>query len=69
MIAETNAERQRKLRARRTEEARANRAAGLVRVCVWLHSDDAAALREAAAKLAKRRERSARRVSLDVNTL
>ena len=55
MIAKTTAERQRELRARRTKEARANRAAGLVRVCVWLHPDDAAALREHAAKLAKRR--------------
>ena len=58
MIAETNAERQRKLRARRTEEARANRAAGLVLLQVWLHPEDAPALREAAAKLAKRRERA-----------
>lgn len=58
MIAETNAERQRKLRARRTEEARANRAAGLVLVQMWTHADDAAALREHAAKLAKRRDRA-----------
>lgn len=57
MIAETNAERQRKLRARRTEEARANRAAGLTLLQVWAHPDDAAALREHAAKLAKRRNR------------
>lgn len=60
--AKTPAQRQAELKARRI-------AAGLVRVCVWLHPDDAAALREHAAKLAKRRERSARRVSLDVNSL
>ena len=44
--------------AQRVKEAEARkRAAGLVRVCVWLHPDDAASLREHAAKLIKRRER------------
>lgn len=62
VIAKTGAQRVKETEARK-------RAAGLVRVCVWLHPDDAAALREHAAKLAKRRERSARRVSLDVNSL
>lgn len=55
--AKTTAERQRELRARRTEEARANRAAGLVLLQMWMHPDDAASLREQAAKLIKRRER------------
>lgn len=42
--------------AQRVKEAEdRKRAAGLVRVCVWLHPDDAAALREHAAKLAKSR--------------
>ncbi len=50
MIAKTGAQRVKEAEARK-------RAAGLVRVCVWLHPDDAPALREAAAKLAKRRER------------
>ncbi len=50
MIAKTGAQRVKEAEARK-------RAAGLVRVCVWLHPDDAAALREAAAKLSKRRER------------
>ena len=62
MTAKTGAQRVKETEARK-------RAAGLVRVCVWLHPDDAAALREHAAKLAKRRERNARIVSLDVNTL
>ena len=57
MIAKTTAERQRELRARRTEEARQQRAAGRVLVSAWMHPEDAAALREHAAKLNKRRER------------
>ena len=60
MIAKTTAERQRELRARRTEEARTNRAAGLVLLQMWLHPDDAASLREQAAKLNKRRERQSK---------
>ena len=57
MIAKTTAERQRELRARRTGEARQQRAAGLVRFTQWIHPDDAAALREHAAKLARKREK------------
>lgn len=48
MTAKTGAQRVKETEARK-------RAAGLVRVCVWLHPDDAPKLREAAAKLAKRR--------------
>lgn len=50
MIAKTGAQRVKEAEARK-------RAAGLVRVCVWLHPDDAAALREHAAKLARKREK------------
>jgi len=55
LIAKTTAERQRELRARRTAEARANRAAGLVLVELWAHPDDATALRAHATKLAAKR--------------
>lgn len=49
--AKTSAERQRAMTARRT-------AAGLVSLKnVWVHPDDVAAMREHAAKLARRRER------------
>ena len=52
--AKTNAERQADLKARRL-------AAGLVSLRnVWVHPDDVAAMREHAAKLAKRRERAAK---------
>ena len=44
-------------RARRAKEARQQRAAGLVRFTQWIHPDDAAALREHAAKLARKREK------------
>ena len=40
-------------------EAR-KKAAGLVRVCVWAHPDDAAEIRKDAAKVANRRARQAR---------
>lgn len=53
--AKTNAERQADLKARRI-------AAGLVSLKnVWVHSDDVPAMREHAAKLARRRERVAKR--------
>jgi hypothetical protein len=53
--AKTNAERQADLKARRT-------AAGLVALRnVWVHPDDVAAMREHAAKLARRREKLAKR--------
>ena len=55
MIAKTNAERQREHRARLVAEAQQQRAAGLVRVCVWAHPEDATAIRAAAAKAAKQR--------------
>lgn len=63
MIAKTGAQRQADYKKRQAEQGRKE-----VRG-IYLHPDDAAALREHAAKLAKRRERSARRVSLDVNSL
>lgn len=51
----TNAERQADLKARRT-------AAGLVSLKnVWVHPDDVHEMREHAAKLARRRERLAKR--------
>ena len=54
--AKTNAERQADLKARRT-------AAGLLSLKnVWVHPDDVRAMREHAAKLARRRERLAKRV-------
>lgn len=48
--AKTTAERVQEVRARR-------KAAGLVRLELWLHPDDAAAVRDLAAKLTRRRER------------
>jgi hypothetical protein len=57
MIAKTTAERQRELRARRVAEARANRAAGLVRWECWIHPQDAPAMDALRDKLAKKRER------------
>lgn len=55
MTAKTNAERQADLKARR-------QAAGLVPVTnLWAHPDDVQAIREAAAKLARKREREARK--------
>lgn len=62
MTAKTAAERQAALKARR-------QAAGLVPVTnLWAHPDDVQPIREHAAKLAKRRERSSRIVQPDVNT-
>jgi hypothetical protein len=55
--AKTNAERQADLKARRT-------AAGLVSLKnVWVHPDDVPEMREHAAKLARRRERAAKRAA------
>ena len=55
MAAKTPAQRQAELKARRI-------AAGLVPVTnFWVHPDDVAAIREHSEKLAKRRERAARR--------
>ena len=48
MIAKTAAQRVKETEARK-------RAAGLVRVCVWAHPEDAPAIRAAAAKAAKQR--------------
>jgi len=50
MIAKTGAQRVKEAEARK-------RAAGLVRFTQWIHPDDAAALREHAAKLARKREK------------
>ena len=48
--------------AQRVKEAEdRKRAAGLVRVCLWIDPDDAALIREHAAKLARRRERAAKK--------
>lgn len=59
MIAKTNAERQADLKARRI-------AAGLVPVTnLWAHPDDVKAIREHAAKLARKRERAAKRHRLE----
>lgn len=55
--AKTNAERQADLKARRV-------AAGLVPVTnLWAHPEDVEAIREHAAKLARRRERAAKRAA------
>ena len=55
--AKTNAERQADLKARRT-------AAGLVSLKnVWVHPDDVPAMREHAAKLARRRKRAAKKAA------
>ena len=55
MTAKTPAQRQAELKARRIS-------AGLVPVStLWVHTDDVAVIREHAAKLAKMRERAARR--------
>ncbi len=52
MIAKTAAQRVKESDARK-------RAAGLVRVCVWAHPDDAEAIRKAAEKINARRTRAA----------
>jgi hypothetical protein len=44
-------------KTRQAELEARKRAAGLIRVCTWAHPDDAAAIRAAAARLAKRREK------------
>lgn len=55
MTAQTPAQRQAALKARRV-------AAGLVSLKnVWVHPDDVAEMRKCAAKLARRRERSAKK--------
>lgn len=55
MIAKTNAQRQADLKARR-------QASGLVPVTnLWAHSDDVQAIRDAAAKLARKREREVKK--------
>jgi hypothetical protein len=55
MTAKTNAQRQADLKARR-------QAAGLVPVTqLWCHPDDVQPIRDYAAKLARKRERDARR--------
>ncbi|MBK7024509.1 MAG: hypothetical protein IPH41_13725 [Sulfuritalea sp.] len=53
MTAATNAERQAALKARRI-------AAGLVPIHLWSHAADVQAIRDHAAKLARRRERQER---------
>lgn len=55
--AKTNAQRQAELKARRV-------AAGLVALRnVWVHPDDVEAMREHAAKLARKRERAERKAA------
>ena len=57
MIAKTNAQRQAELKERR-------KAAGMVPITnLWAHPDDVQEIREAAAKLARRREKAARQVN------
>lgn len=53
MIAKTNAERQREFRARKAAEPEVRG--------IFAHADDHAAIKEHAAKLAKRRERAMRK--------
>ncbi len=57
MIAKTNAQRQAELKERR-------KAAGMVPVTnLWAHPDDVQAIRDAAAKLARKRERDAKKAA------
>lgn len=60
MIAKTNAERQREFRARKAETAPEVRG-------IFAHAEDHAAIKEHAAKLARRRERAERKTAASGN--